>query len=307
MNEYLARISSISKNNKYTKWYCSIIEQALTRPMSRKEAKNLLGGYVESHHILPKSFELGGGSDKTNLVFLTAKEHYVVHLLLTRMLSGRYLAKMNFAFLYMVQRKSPNHTSRYTSKLYDIHKRSIVRYDYTRVYKLDKVKFLHNSEPLIIKEYEDMGWTKQMTDEYKVGRVGGMAGKKQPESQKKLVRAANYKRMPSKMILLYFLDIKIKINLREVDIDAYTNQGWAIRATPEYLTARSRIANANMSVEKRKKTGLAISKAKKKFDYTKPCPHCGHLSKSTNVMKNFHYTQCKNIKIRDVHTPQPNL
>lgn len=45
--------------------------------------KNKYEGYTESHHILPKS--LGGSDEKTNLVDLTAREHYICHLLLTKM------------------------------------------------------------------------------------------------------------------------------------------------------------------------------------------------------------------------------
>lgn len=37
-------------------------------------------GYVERHHILPKS--LGGTNEKSNIVVLTAREHWVAHLLL---------------------------------------------------------------------------------------------------------------------------------------------------------------------------------------------------------------------------------
>jgi hypothetical protein len=37
-------------------------------------------GYVERHHILPKS--LGGSNDASNLVVLTGREHWVAHLLL---------------------------------------------------------------------------------------------------------------------------------------------------------------------------------------------------------------------------------
>ena len=45
------------------------------------KAKNrTLDGYKERHHIIPKSF--GGTDDKENLVDLTAREHFIAHLLL---------------------------------------------------------------------------------------------------------------------------------------------------------------------------------------------------------------------------------
>lgn len=71
---------------KYTKWYMSIIDRR------RSEAAS---GYTESHHIIPKS--LGGSNHSTNRVTLTAKEHFVCHLLLTRMTSGVNRQKMFLA------------------------------------------------------------------------------------------------------------------------------------------------------------------------------------------------------------------
>lgn len=43
-------------------------------------------GYVERHHVLPKS--LGGSDDSSNLVALTAKEHFVAHMLLAKIYGG---------------------------------------------------------------------------------------------------------------------------------------------------------------------------------------------------------------------------
>lgn len=43
---------------------------------------NIPVGYTEEHHILPKC--LGGNDEKTNLVKLTAREHFICHLLLAK-------------------------------------------------------------------------------------------------------------------------------------------------------------------------------------------------------------------------------
>lgn len=45
-----------------------------------------INGYVERHHILPKA--LGGTNDSSNLVALTAREHFIAHLLLARLHGG---------------------------------------------------------------------------------------------------------------------------------------------------------------------------------------------------------------------------
>lgn len=75
-------------DNKYKKWYENIIKNARGRLTSS-------GTYFENHHILPKS--LGGDDDKENLVKLTAREHFLCHLLLTKFTTGIYKRKMCFA------------------------------------------------------------------------------------------------------------------------------------------------------------------------------------------------------------------
>jgi len=54
------------------------------------------GIYYELHHILPKC--LGGTNEKENLILLTFREHFIAHLLLTKMYEGETKRKMCFAF-----------------------------------------------------------------------------------------------------------------------------------------------------------------------------------------------------------------
>lgn len=77
-------------NNKYTTTYFAIINNA-------KNRTNLVG-YTENHHIIPKS--LGGTNDKTNLVKLSAREHFICHKLLTKMVTGKSRYKILEAFSY---------------------------------------------------------------------------------------------------------------------------------------------------------------------------------------------------------------
>lgn len=65
--------SFILPNCKYTKWYWNIIEKRL-----REEPND----YYERHHIIPKF--MGGGNEKNNLVKVTGREHYILHLLLMK-------------------------------------------------------------------------------------------------------------------------------------------------------------------------------------------------------------------------------
>jgi hypothetical protein len=111
-NTYLQQIQNLALPNKYTKWYCCIILAALKRSSSKKDAKKILG-YVEQHHILPKSFNLGGEKDKLNFAFLSGKEHYVIHRLLSRMFSGEFYYKMNRALWYMLKSGKMHGNNRY--------------------------------------------------------------------------------------------------------------------------------------------------------------------------------------------------
>lgn len=76
--------------NKYTRWYYSIINRAKNRVIS---------DYTEKHHIIPKS--LGGSNDPSNLVKLTAREHFICHMLLTKMVNGKFRQKMVHAWWAM--------------------------------------------------------------------------------------------------------------------------------------------------------------------------------------------------------------
>lgn len=96
-NPYISQIISLAIPNKYTKWYCNVIQRASLRASTRQDAKLLLG-YTEGHHILPKCFNLGGETDKTNIVYLTAREHFIVHRFLTKMFTvSKFIYQMEKA------------------------------------------------------------------------------------------------------------------------------------------------------------------------------------------------------------------
>jgi hypothetical protein len=86
MNIYLA--------NKYTNWYYQLISKRQNNPPQ---------GYKEKHHIIPRC--LGGSDDPSNLIFLTAREHFVAHWLLTKIVFGPSKYKMEHA-LYAMSRVS---------------------------------------------------------------------------------------------------------------------------------------------------------------------------------------------------------
>lgn len=58
--------------------YAAIYNRLMERSRGR-----IREGYMERHHVVPRC--MGGGNEKENLVFLTAKEHFIAHKLLVRM------------------------------------------------------------------------------------------------------------------------------------------------------------------------------------------------------------------------------
>ena len=126
------------KENKYTRWYFKLIDNAKTR--------GIIDGYIERHHIIPKC--LGGSNKKDNIVKLTAREHFVAHLLLTKMTdhNGIRFALVSFMAINNSGQKHNRYLVR-TSRLYEYVKlcnkeASIVR-NKNRTYKLG-YKIIHN-------------------------------------------------------------------------------------------------------------------------------------------------------------------
>lgn len=89
--------------NKYTKIYFKIIEKA--RYEYRTKGGEL---YLENHHVIPKG--VGGNNKKENLILLTYKEHYICHLLLTKMFEKN--TKENNKMCYAFKRISKGNSMR---------------------------------------------------------------------------------------------------------------------------------------------------------------------------------------------------
>ncbi|AKF13580.1 MobE homing endonuclease [Sinorhizobium phage phiN3] len=98
--------------SKYTHWYFSIVKSAATSDRKKSDDQ-----YYENHHIVPKS--LGGNNAKSNLVLLTAREHFLCHWLLTKMVDSIHFYKMACAFNRMLN-SSKKHERNFNSKQYEV-------------------------------------------------------------------------------------------------------------------------------------------------------------------------------------------
>ena len=112
----------------YQKIYDQIIERAKTRKLE---------SYKERHHIIPKC--IGGTNEKSNIVELTAREHFLCHWLLYEIYLGN--RKLAMAFFMMCNIKDRNQ-KRYTpsSRIYQYAKNvsSLLHHS-----KLDKYKDIY--------------------------------------------------------------------------------------------------------------------------------------------------------------------
>lgn len=88
--------------------------------------KNVLtNGYIERHHILPRS--LGGTDEKSNIVALTGREHYIAHLLLARF---NRCSQTAYA-LWMMQMSGAKHENRpyiKDSRMYEWARKEFIKY-----------------------------------------------------------------------------------------------------------------------------------------------------------------------------------
>jgi hypothetical protein len=124
-------MKTIFLNNKYTKYYYQIIN--LAQEKNRKRGKG-----IARHHIIPAHFYIdnkrkevdesgltkgwlsGNADDKSNLVYLTHREHLICHLLLRKMIEVEKKAGVTYAAWRMVNYELEDGTIiKCNSRLYD--------------------------------------------------------------------------------------------------------------------------------------------------------------------------------------------
>lgn len=173
--------------NKYYNWYCNLV--------SRRD--RIIDGYTERHHIIPKS--MGGLDDNDNLVILTAREHYIAHLLLTKCVTKEFFGKMNSAYVMMARVKDSKQKRHYkiNSRLFEARKIEADRY---------KREYVHTDEAKLSISQALKGVKKKpFTEEHKrniseghKGQIAwnkGLKGVQQPSDNQKRAASESSKGM----------------------------------------------------------------------------------------------------------------
>jgi hypothetical protein len=172
-------------SNKYSQWYSNLIEKAKSRKL-----ENTI--YKESHHIIPKS--LGGNNSPSNLVELTLREHYIAHLLLSKMYKGEAARKM-YCALWLMLLKEKKRGSRifeiYRKQYIDNFLRTQIITKETRQ-KISKAKI---GKPITKTEKLLADWERRKITNSGTGNP--MFGKKHSEKTKKKISEKAKKRVLS--------------------------------------------------------------------------------------------------------------
>jgi hypothetical protein len=152
----------------YKKIHDLIIERAANRNLE---------GYFEKHHIIPKC--IGGTDDKTNLIKLTAREHFIIHKLLCEIHPNE--SGLVYALFMMCNTKNKNRSYSIGAK----------EYERTKILYSKRLSEDRKNKPTWNKGIPLSDETKQKMSETLKGRTGTFKDKQHSAESKKLMSEAN--------------------------------------------------------------------------------------------------------------------
>ena len=172
----------------YLKTYCNLIRKAEKRGYTKKKAKEQ-GLYVEGHHTFPVSIY---GKNK-RIVYLTAREHYVAHILLEKIFLKRYgikderTPKMIWAHIMMIGKNKLTEKRYCNSYLYEKTRLRISEIEFTEEIK-QKMSNHHKKSKWWNNGNETKFCEKCPGSEWKRGRPGINVGRKLTSDTKEKIR-----------------------------------------------------------------------------------------------------------------------
>lgn len=242
--------------NKYTKWYNQIIDRAKSR---------VLKPPFERHHIKPRS--LGGTDNIENIAFITPREHFICHWLLTKMTTGEDQYKMLNA-LRMMRAENPGQ-KRYSTKIT------------ARVYENLKKKYAQLQSERVRGKNNPM-WGRTHTEEARQAIREKNTGKKLTEDQiaRQVAAQTGRKRAP------FSEEWRAKMSESK---QGEKNNRYGVKLSDETRRKISEKATGRkQSEETIKKKADAIRGVPKP---KKLCPHCEQMI-AVNTYSRWHGDRC---------------
>lgn len=182
--------------NKYYTWYSRIIEKAQLSERKKLNPVDENYVYLENHHIKPASLFPELSKDKNNLVLLTAKEHFICHLLLCKFTESNSKHKMINALIKMVYCESDGQT-RYKSRSYSIVRKLIAEKNSARMKGIPKSEEWKQKMSLKMKGRKmDQSFSDKRSEINKILWANGtFKGRIKSEEEKQKIRIARSKQI----------------------------------------------------------------------------------------------------------------
>lgn len=277
--------------NKYHKYYYNIISAAKSRDIH---------GYVERHHIIPKS--LGGTNEPCNIVRLTAREHFICHMLLVKMTNGVAKSKMIYAawqlsrpnkhkhlkvtsrvYLYLREELSKSKTGIKRGPFSESHLANMRRAAKTRAYPPRTEKQIESDH-----RFSEVNKGKTLTDEHKTKISTKLTWRIPTEEHRKNISISKMgiKRAPFSEEWRNKISISLTGNKRG--------------AMPEEQKIKISISKTgkqgpNKGIPRTEEVKDKIRQTKL-LSPVKICPHCGKEGKGGNMVR-YHFDNCKSIQL----------
>jgi hypothetical protein len=300
--------------SKYSKWYNNLIHKA--------QLRGSIQGYKETHHIIPRSF--GGNNIKSNVVQLTAREHYIAHALLWKMkFEGIYGSKMAFAFNTFINKmttkeRGVNHTYTISSRMYETfrkHYSQMLKEKYAkeggtftgRTHSEETKKII--GEKSRLKEFkrgvDHPSWGKKLniSAEAKLKRKQAIEEIwNDPEKKAEMLQNRKITNQRPEVIAKRKAASDAKIGVKRdpaiMEKCAEAKRGkkeHEIYSPDAILKRKEALKNRVLSDEAKEKMRIGLLKGCKMPKTKKPCPHCGKLC-AGNMLAKWHGDNCKTIQ-----------
>ena len=246
------------------------------------------GQYYERHHITPKC--MGGLNNQENLIYLTAREHYVAHWLLTKIgKNSRFCEPLNNAFGTMMWGKeNRKFTDRQYQRAREIPRILTEEHKNLLIEAAKKPKTEEHKQKL--RESKIEWWkTFELTDEIRASYGNGFRGKHFSEEHKQKISDASIGRVFTEEHL---------INLKEGCKKRPPQTRKVIERQRASNIGRTCSNESRLRMSQAQKGKINTPEAIQKMSETAKnrervtCPHCNRILDISNATR-WHFDNCK--------------